>query len=151
DLEEKLSRDPLTGALNREGVAKVFECREGSSDQNLSIIFIDIDHFKVINDTYGHNIGDNVLVKFVELITENTREVDVLARWGGEEFLLACPNTQLQYATRLAEKLRLCVEQHRWPDGISLTASFGVAQMEDELPAEFIGRADEALYTAKKQ
>ncbi len=150
-LEEKLSRDPLTGALNREGVAKVFEGRESQPGQELSIVFIDVDHFKEVNDTYGHILGDKVLKKFVEVLTENTREVDVLSRWGGEEFLLACPNTQLQFATQLAEKLRACVEAYKWPNNIRLTASFGVAQMLDELPSEFIERADAALYSAKKQ
>ncbi|VUD63891.1 putative diguanylate cyclase YdaM [Thalassocella blandensis] len=149
ELEHKLTRDSLTGALNRDGVAKVFEYKQSHKEQDLSVIFIDIDHFKTINDTHGHNLGDKILIQFAQLLTQNTREGDVLARWGGEEFLLACPNTDLQHAVSIAEKLRNCVAQYKWQNNITITASFGVAQMQQELATEFIGRADEALYTAK--
>lgn len=151
ELENKLTRDALTGALNREGVAKVFEYKYAHEEQELSVIFMDLDHFKKINDTHGHNTGDKILIQFVNLIKANTREGDVLARWGGEEFLLACPDTNLEHAQQLAEKLRACITQHKWHLGLNLTASFGVAQMQQELVTEFIGRADEALYLAKEQ
>ena len=149
-LKEKLSRDPLTGVLNRDGIANLFEGKNANR-QNLSIIFMDIDHFKKINDSYGHNIGDQVLIHFARAISENTREMDLLARWGGEEFILACPNTDLAHAVQLAEKLRRSITEHVWPENISLTASFGVAEMYNEAPAEFIGRADRALYEAKEK
>lgn len=150
NLEEKLSRDPLTGVLNRQGIAYLFEPGfAGQRPLRLSLIFIDIDYFKQVNDTHGHPVGDQVLVNFAEILRLNTRDADVLARWGGEEFVIACPNTDLIHAGRLAEKLRSCVSNAQWPEQIKLTASFGVAEMKDEAPAQFIARADKALYEAK--
>lgn len=149
-LEEKLSRDPLTGVLNRDGIARLFDGeKRRHMRKNLSIIFMDIDHFKSINDTHGHNFGDKILISFAQRVAENTREMDLLARWGGEEFILACPNTNLAHAVQLAEKLRRAISEHSWPEGITVTASFGVAEMNNEAPTEFIGRADAALYEAK--
>lgn len=149
-LEDKLVRDPLTGILNRDGIANIFaDTSKSQTPINLSIIFIDIDFFKNVNDTYGHNVGDKVLVQFATILKESTREIDVLARWGGEEFILACPNTELSQAVTLAEKLRVVIATSQWPEQINLTASFGVAEMGNESPTEFIGRADMALYSAK--
>ncbi len=152
-LEDRLTRDPLTGVLNRDGLAPVFnQPNDNNSTPLLSLIFIDIDHFKNINDTYGHNLGDQVLLVFAQVLSENTRSQDLLARWGGEEFVLACPDTNLDKASGLAEKLRRCISEHDWPKGLKLTASFGVAQMlEEESPTDFIARADKALYVAKAQ
>jgi len=152
-LEERLTRDPLTGVLNRDGLAPVFK-HNWSADYTplLSLIFIDIDHFKKINDTYGHNIGDQVLLAFAQTLSENTRTQDLLARWGGEEFVLACPETALENALGLAEKLRRAIEKSEWPKNLQVTASFGVAQLlPEESPTEFIARADKALYAAKAQ
>jgi len=152
-LEERLTRDPLTGVLNRDGLAPVFNQRwDADSYQLLSLIFIDIDLFKKINDTYGHNVGDQVLLAFAQVLSENTRTHDLLARWGGEEFVLACPDTTLENACGLAEKLRRCIEENDWPKALQVTASFGVAQMlKGESPTDFIARADKALYVAKAQ
>ena len=153
ELESRLTRDPLTGVLNRDGLAPVFS--QGWNAGNtplLSLIFIDIDHFKKINDTYGHNIGDQVLLAFAQTLSENTRTHDLLARWGGEEFVLACPDTALENAVGLAEKLRRAIEGYDWPKNLQVTASFGVAQlMQGESPTDFIARADKALYVAKAQ
>ena len=152
-LEERLTRDPLTGVLNRDGLAPVFnQSWDSPSTQRLSLIFIDIDHFKKINDTYGHNVGDQVLLVFAQVLSANTRTHDLLARWGGEEFVLACPDTALENAVGLAEKLRRCIEENDWPKALQVTASFGVAQMlPQESPTDFIARADKALYVAKAQ
>lgn len=152
-LEERLTRDPLTGVLNRDGLAPVFDQSwNADSTQLLSLIFIDIDHFKKINDTYGHNVGDQVLLVFAQVLSANTRTHDLLARWGGEEFVLACPDTTLDNACGLAEKLRRCIEENDWPKGLQVTASFGVAQiLPQESPTDFIARADRALYVAKAQ
>lgn len=152
-LEERLTRDPLTGVLNRDGLAPVFNQNwNADSTQLLSLIFIDIDHFKKINDTYGHNVGDQVLLAFSQVLSANTRTHDLLARWGGEEFVLACPDTTLDNAYGLAEKLRRCIEENDWPKALQVTASFGVAQMlAQESPTDFIARADKALYVAKAQ
>lgn len=153
ELEERLTRDPLTGVLNRDGLAPVFnQSWDSNSTQSLSLIFIDIDHFKKINDTYGHNVGDQVLLAFSQVLSANTRTHDLLARWGGEEFVLACPDTMLDNACGLAEKLRRCIEENDWPKALQVTASFGVAQMlPQESPTDFIARADRALYVAKAQ
>lgn len=153
ELEERLTRDPLTGVLNRDGLAPVFnQSWSADSTQLLSLIFIDIDNFKRINDAYGHNVGDQVLLAFSQSLSENTRTQDLLARWGGEEFVLACPDTTLENACGLAEKLRRCIEENEWPKALQVTASFGVAQMlPDESPTDFIARADKALYVAKAQ
>lgn len=152
-LEERLTRDPLTGVLNRDGLAPVFnQSLDSNSTPLLSLIFIDIDHFKKINDTYGHNVGDQVLLAFAQSLSENTRTQDLLARWGGEEFVLACTDTALENACGLAEKLRRRIEENDWPKALQVTASFGVAQMlPQESPTDFIARADKALYAAKAQ
>lgn len=144
-LKSQAERDPLTGALNRAGCEAIFT----SEIKMLSIIFIDIDHFKPINDYHGHGVGDEILVEFVRRISENCRSTDFLARWGGEEFILICPNTQLEEAHELAESLRVMLSEHTWTQSISLTASFGVAQKGDEPLDQFIERADQALYAAK--
>ncbi|NTS75416.1 GGDEF domain-containing protein [Catenovulum sp. SM1970] len=151
ELKDQAERDPLTGALNRSGIKNVFDSDFSYIDPpNLSLIFIDIDHFKPINDTHGHNVGDLVLKSFAKLISEYSRNTDLFARWGGEEFLLACPNTKLNEAADLAESLRHEIEGYDWPEGITLTASFGVAHKQaDESPSAFIERADKALYAAK--
>jgi diguanylate cyclase (GGDEF)-like protein len=149
-MEQKINRDALTGVLNRYGMDSLFELNNSTPQRlNLSIIFIDIDFFKRVNDNYGHHVGDDVLVNFAQLISQNIRESDVFARWGGEEFILASPNTNLSCAAQLAEKLRACIERHSWPENIPVTASFGVAEMHNESPSDFIARADKALYEAK--
>ena len=105
-----------------------------------------------MNDTYGHNVGDQVLLAFAQTLSANTRTHDLLARWGGEEFVLACPDTTLDNASNLAEKLRRAIEISDWPKQLNITASFGVAQMlPQESPTDFIARADKALYVAKAQ
>lgn len=144
-LKNQVERDPLTGALNRSGIEAVFT----NEIKVISLIFIDIDHFKPINDQFGHDIGDEVLVEFVKLISENCRSTDFLARWGGEEFLLICPNTALNEAYELAQCLRAMIEEHHWVKEIKLTSSFGVAQKTKEAIAQTINRADQALYAAK--
>jgi diguanylate cyclase (GGDEF)-like protein len=145
-LKDKAERDPLTGALNRSGIKPIFT----EEIRVLSLMFLDIDHFKTINDKYGHNIGDEILQLFVKLISENSRSTDFIARWGGEEFLLVCPNTSLHSVQELAEEMRLLVAQYEWPHGIKMTSSFGIAQRNKNEPAtDFIERADKALYAAK--
>lgn len=149
EWEFKASNDILTGALNRAGLRKCFDKLTPSDLQKLSIIFLDIDHFKKINDNHGHNLGDVILKQFVAEINGACRTTDVLARWGGEEFLLICPETPLKQAMDVAEKIRLTIESSHWPKNITLTCSLGVAQMYDEDLNTFIERADKALYCAK--
>ncbi len=146
-LKQRAVRDPLTGALNREGVESIFS----EEIKILSLMFIDIDHFKAINDNYGHAIGDEILVAFAQLISENSRSTDFLVRWGGEEFLLICPNTNLKESSELADSLRQLINNTDWVEDIKLSASFGVAQRSDESSSQLIARADQALYKAKVQ
>ncbi|GGO68182.1 GGDEF domain-containing protein [Bowmanella pacifica] len=145
ELKDQAERDPLTGALNRAGIEKIFT----KELEVLSLMFIDIDHFKSINDNHGHAVGDDILREFSKLISQNCRFTDFLARWGGEEFLLVCPNTALEDAYDLAQALRKLISDHQWANNIRLTASFGVAQQGNESPTAFIERADKALYDAK--
>ncbi|MDO6525700.1 GGDEF domain-containing protein [Motilimonas sp. 1_MG-2023] len=153
-FETMAKRDPLTGARNRAGIRdSLFEQVQLVYLQRtpLSIVFMDIDHFKQINDVHGHDIGDEVLKAFAGLVTGQTRQGDSLVRWGGEEFLLVCPNTELNHAAQLAENIRSLLEVSEWPDGVKVTCSFGVTQMGQESTGEFIARADEALYKAKSK
>ncbi|WP_394203066.1 GGDEF domain-containing protein [Shewanella waksmanii] len=144
-LKTQVERDALTGALNRHGIGKVL-----ANDMPLvSIIMFDIDHFKIINDTHGHNAGDEVLQLIVRVISEHIRTSDFLCRWGGEEFLLLCPNTRLADAYQLAQSLRELIEDHRWPYAIKVTSSFGVGEKGKESYKELIERTDKALYQAK--
>ncbi|MCE2596513.1 GGDEF domain-containing protein [Motilimonas cestriensis] len=153
-FETMAKRDPLTGARNRAGIRdSLFEQVQLVYLQQtpLSIVFMDLDHFKQINDVHGHDVGDEVLKVFAGLVTGLTRQGDSLVRWGGEEFLLVCPNTELDQASQLAEKIRSLLEVSQWPDGVKVTCSFGVTQMGQESTGEFIARADEALYKAKSK
>ncbi len=153
-FEKLASHDPLTGIRNRAGIRDrflehIYHARYGGKP--LAGIFIDIDHFKSINDSGGHQLGDQVLVEFTELISSHIRDRDLFARWGGEEFLLLCPNTSLRDASILAEKLRELVAEQNWSNGVRISASFGVTVFDDEDVALFIGRADTALYRAKSE
>ena len=116
----------------------------------VSIIMIDIDHFKSVNDRFGHGIGDQVLRKFCVKVKESIRVSDVLGRWGGEEFLLLLPNCNLDSAIELAERIRANVQKERFVGVGELTASFGVADFDTrEGWDSWLNRADVALYRAK--
>jgi diguanylate cyclase (GGDEF)-like protein len=154
DLEEKARLDPLTGAFNRQGLEEAM--MQGLTEwrneaKPLSIVMLDLDHFKQINDTYGHAAGDQVLSKVSALVQANIRSQDVFARWGGEEFVLVCRNTRLQEASLLAEKLReLIADTPLGPDG-QVRASFGVATLRaNETLEQIFARVDQALYQAKR-
>ena len=149
--------DSLTGALSRaaylQHAEKEFK-RSKRYNRPLSTIMIDIDHFKKINDQYGHAAGDHVLQIFVEAIEEEIRGPDAIGRIGGEEFALLMPDTPLKAAAHLAERVRQRITKYPYIAGkmlIEVTASLGVAVMEEE-DANYkamLQRADEALYTAK--
>lgn len=153
ELKQLAMYDSLTGALNRVGVRDSLYKQVSmvnAGEASLSVMFMDVDHFKSINDGFGHEIGDEVLRAFVALVQDNTRDKDYLCRWGGEEFILLCHDTKIKQAYRLAEKLRQRIQSHSWPANIELTCSFGVAQMDrDEDVNQFFKRADNALYKAK--
>lgn len=152
DKFRKLSTvDALTNAFNRHGIEQIIESLEIRLNPT-SIIMLDIDHFKRINDRRGHDAGDRVLQKISDLIFKSTRTSDKLGRWGGEEFILICPNTSVGMAIALAEKLRIVIFDALFePENpIAITASFGVAAVLPNEPfADAFKRADEALYNAK--
>ena len=121
--------------------------------QPFSIMIMDIDLFKQVNDRYGHQSGDVVLVEFTRIIKKHIRKTDIFGRWGGEEFMLIIPNTDIHKAMIQAEKLRLLIAQHNFKIVGHLTASFGVAQFDEENNTikQLISKADKALYQAKEQ
>lgn len=152
EFSELANRDALTGALNRNAVQdwlKKMAQQVRWGNQDFSALFIDIDHFKNVNDEYGHQIGDDILREFVLVISTNIRNNDFLVRWGGEEFIVFFPETNSQQAMNRAEILRSTIAAHNWCHNKPLTCSIGVAQMGEERITEMIARADEALYKAK--
>jgi len=146
--------DPLTSIPNRRKFNEVLNYelqRDSRYQKGLSLVLCDLDHFKRINDKHGHNIGDEALKEFTQLILENIRKTDIFARWGGEEFALLLPETELDTAVEMAEKLRQAIEQYEFPTIGKFTASFGVTQyMEGDDEIKFVNRADNALYKAKE-
>ncbi|AFL68867.1 sensor domain-containing diguanylate cyclase [Sulfurospirillum barnesii] len=152
-LEHSSTTDQLTALANRRKVEEYLEQKIEESKRGafFSIIMIDIDHFKNINDTYGHAIGDHVLIHTARLMSASIRESDMLGRWGGEEFLLILPNTPLDGALRIAEHIRATLHQHtfeHYPEFLSM--SLGVATHQpNDTSKTILKRADNALYKAK--
>jgi diguanylate cyclase (GGDEF)-like protein len=117
----------------------------------LSLILFDIDHFKSVNDTYGHSAGDNVLKRLAKRVQANIRETDIFARWGGEEFVILAPGLFIMEAVQFAEKLRRNIEELDFTKPQKITLSFGVAAFKKgDSSTILINRADEALYRAKE-
>lgn len=145
--------DFLTGIYNRrmfDGLLVAETARACRYNSPLSLIMLDLDHFKQINDTLGHAAGDHVLQKIAELISGRIRSHDIFSRWGGEEFVILTPKNDADQAAVLAEILRDMIEQYDFGNGLRLTCSFGVTRHICGEPVEaFIGRADTALYQAK--
>ncbi len=153
ELEKLSITDPLTSIYNRRKFNELLamEIERSKRYQNsLSIIMCDIDDFKKINDKFGHDVGDKAIKTFSKKIHENIREIDMLARWGGEEFMILMPNVSVENARSVAEKLRTVIEKAEVETAGSFTASFGVTDlMLDDTAETFIKRADQALYKAK--
>ncbi|MCG2730995.1 MAG: diguanylate cyclase [Acetobacterium sp.] len=157
-MEEEILRlsitDKLTQSYNRlkldETLEQQFE-RSKTEAIPFSIIILDIDHFKLVNDTYGHQVGDRVLIELVAVLTKNVRSDDIVGRWGGEEFLIILPETNLSDGLHVAEKLRGVVETYRFTTAGQVTISLGVSAYWDDLtPESIVSRADTALYQAKE-
>lgn len=149
ELKMKAQRDELTGLLNRHGIRdKLIQAldEQRGKGQNISLIFLDIDHFKKINDTLGHFEGDRILKLIATTLQENIRECDIAARWGGEEFLIVSSGN-IESSMKLAEKLRQII--NRLPENV--TCSFGVSSMSGGDFQELLLRADSALYEAKRK
>ena len=148
--------DRLTGIYNR-GKFEVelnneIQRVKRYNSESFSLIFFDIDNFKKINDTYGHSVGDMVLIKIVSLLHDALRTTDIFARWGGEEFVIIMPHTALSNAVEAAEKLRQIIEKESIKDVGQVTCSFGVTEfLKDDDIQSLIIRADNAMYKAKKE
>jgi diguanylate cyclase (GGDEF)-like protein len=148
------SVDYLTGVANRRTIAqqllRALE-RAHQTDGVMSIILLDIDHFKSINDTCGHDVGDTVLIQMCALLQEHLRASDTLGRWGGEEFLIIVKAADATAVAEMADRLRTVIAQYEFPKIDYLTASFGVASLlPSDTPESLVKRADQALYSAKQ-
>ena len=152
-ISDKAFYDGLTGVYNRNKFDELVEIelkRSARYKQNLSIAIVDIDHFKDFNDTFGHLIGDEVLIMLAKTLSRNVRETDTFARWGGEEFVILFTETSLEKAKNICDKLRVDVEQMSHPMAGKITASFGVTQyIENDTLKSMFKRCDDALYEAK--
>ncbi|MCF8002507.1 MAG: GGDEF domain-containing protein [Halanaerobiales bacterium] len=160
-LEQKVQKitrvseiDQLTKIYNRVKFKKELEKeikRVKRYDNDLSIIMFDIDHFKKVNDNYGHDLGDKVLRQITNVVTKTIRETDIFARWGGEEFIVLTPDTNLDSATELAERTRINIEKAKINKVGQITCSFGVTKFKKgDSFNSFTKRVDNALYQAKE-
>lgn len=146
--------DALTGISNRN---KLYEYLDNGLElyrryeRPSAVIFFDVDDFKQVNDQHGHNEGDRILIEIADIVQSTIRKTDQIGRWGGEEFLIILPESDLEMAAVLAEKLRATIEQHDFGLGThNLTCSFGVSQVQpDDTIASLVNRADKALYLSK--
>jgi diguanylate cyclase (GGDEF)-like protein/PAS domain S-box-containing protein len=154
DLREQASRDVLTGLYNRRyGEQRLRSCCSEARERGgqLSLMLCDIDHFKSINDSFGHAAGDFALQACSQTIQNGVRQSDIAVRWGGEEFLVILPDCDLEAATQLAERLRQNIRIEAISGVRSLTLSIGVATVgADETPDQAVARADQAMYRAKR-
>lgn len=155
ELRKMVITDELTKLFNRRRILELLEIELEKAkryQRNLSLLMMDLDFFKKINDSYGHQFGDKVLRKIADILQQNTRNLDLVGRYGGEEFLLILPETNIKKAVLVAEKLRQKIKEAEIEGlNLKLTASFGVAQYNDELSHQLIKRADELLYKAKDE
>ena len=156
-VHQMATHDELTGLPNRRQVMELLaheERRALRQESPLCVCLIDIDHFKNINDNFGHQAGDSALQRFAGIVGAGLRAGDVLARWGGEEFILLLPATQIDEAARVLERLRLrCVDRGNWTDRPELQVHFSAglsAHVAGEPTQLVIARADAALYQAKR-
>lgn len=150
------NKDALTGLATRHYLDDELPAlvrRHAVSDVPITCVFLDIDHFKSINDTYGHGVGDEVLRTVARLMVMHVRDADTVVRYGGEEFLAILPNCGQDGATSTAERVRKEVERHAWGtygEGLRVTLSSGIAEYRSEEGlSEWLNRADQALYEAK--
>lgn len=163
-LEGENVTDPLTKIYNRRYMDRRLEEEAARSKRyahKLSILMLDIDHFKQINDTYGHQAGDTILHSFASMINSDLRDVDIVARYGGEEFLVICTSTDIHGASLVAERIRRLIESHQFQifnnfgksQILKITASIGVSDFNMHIDSKdkMIHAADQALYQAKRE
>ena len=153
ELEKLATIDKLTGIYNRRRIDEFLQIEMEIAKrhaQGLVLILVDIDHFKMVNDTYGHQTGDMVLSETTKTISQNLRKSDIFGRWGGEEFVIICPQTNKNEGFTLAEKLRIAIEKHEFEKIGNKTICLGVAELEhNDNEKTLIEKADKALYEAK--
>jgi diguanylate cyclase (GGDEF)-like protein len=150
-LLRSAEQDPLTGLANRRAVERF--CASLPSHETVCLVLVDVDHFKQVNDDYGHGVGDDALKAVGGVLSRAVRSVDRVARWGGEEFLLALPSPSHELGVEAASRIRQRIEAYDWStiaDGLQLTVSGGVAFGPAGKLADVLARADQALYTAKR-
>jgi diguanylate cyclase (GGDEF)-like protein/PAS domain S-box-containing protein len=154
-LYDEAHTDALTGLYNRRHLDKAFAKEVTNADRcnsDLSVIMVDIDHFKLINDTLGHQVGDEVLKQLSKILSKRVRASDVLGRWGGEEFVILLPNTTTQESETIAEELRKLVAYHKFGNAGEVRVSLGVAKHNNGEPSTIlIHNVDMALYQAKRK
>jgi diguanylate cyclase (GGDEF)-like protein/PAS domain S-box-containing protein len=154
ELKNIAGKDSLTQTYNRSKFKEIFNkevARFSRYSHPFSLILLDIDFFKRVNDTYGHNTGDNILRSASRIIQECIRETDTLIRWGGEEFIILASATDLENTKMLAERIRKIIENQDFDTVRKITISFGVASFRsDDNEDSLVKRADDALYQAKK-
>ncbi len=152
-LKNLAIRDGLTGLYNRYYFDEMLhDAAERTSryGEPISLILLDIDHFKTINDTYGHDTGDLILTDVARIIKESVRKADICARWGGEEFIILMPQTSSSGSFTAAEKIRLNIEKHEFAKNVKVTASLGTAEKKSgETTEDWFSRTDKALYLSK--
>jgi two-component system chemotaxis family response regulator WspR len=154
---QQLGRDCVSGLLGRRAFEQhlqgMFQHRRRGTDQNLGIIMCDIDHFKQVNDTYGHRVGDEVIAQVARIIQACTRTTDIAARYGGEEFVCILVQTSIAGLAVMAERIRRTVEQAR-VNGlppVTISVGFALQSETDEDGWALVERADKSLYRAKAQ
>ena len=153
-LETLASIDSLTAISNRYSINLVIDeeiKRVQRYKGSFALIMFDIDFFKKVNDTYGHDVGDSVLKELSNIISQNIRDTDKFGRWGGEEFMLVLPNEEISNAIEFTNKLRIKVEKHPFKIAGKITVSIGLAiynGLSDK--GSFLKQVDEALYRAKE-
>ncbi len=154
-LKRLSTMDSLTGINNRMKIDEILEVQHKLAKRYntpFGIIMMDIDHFKNVNDTYGHQEGDRVLKQFADILKENVRDTDSVGRWGGEEFLIICPNIEIEALEKVAENLREKIANHDFSNNLpQLTSSFGITCYKPEQEIiSLVKEADNALYAAKE-
>ncbi|AXE30401.1 hypothetical protein DK842_11130 [Chromobacterium phragmitis] len=153
-LRRQAERDDITGLANRRHANQALlreSERSGRSGRRYSVLLLDLDHFKHINDSHGHLVGDMVLQRFGLALRQRSRQLDTVARWGGEEFIIICPETEQEGARVLAENIAKLLRETDFSPVQSVTASIGVATLaDDDTPDSLVHRADMHLYAAKQ-
>jgi diguanylate cyclase (GGDEF)-like protein len=155
ELQKIYDTDPLTKVGNRaklENEASKWIAYCTRHGLEISLMLIDVDDLKLVNDEYGHLSGDNVLCEIARIMHTQLRESDVCIRWGGDEFILLLPHTSIEEGKKLAERIRAAIQEHKFSNAAVVTCSFGIANMRENLSlTQLIHRADRSMYLAKKK